>query len=738
VSDAAAVVRWLFDQGEPEARRVAVQQIAKVRGREAPELLVRALGDDDWRVRKEGTLVAPGLGRREEVVAVLIAALEETINIGLRNAAVEALVAIGADAVGATVEALRRLDADARKLAVEVLGGIADARGTAALTVALDDEDANVRVAAAEALGNAALAGEEARDQATQALVIALSTSDTFLKIAALDSLARLEARLPWSIFEPCAADPLLRRYAIAAAAGSREPLAVRALAKAAGDPSPTIAREALVSLGDLVAGGAEDDPLVECARSALDSFGHANAQRAARDAEDGRARAGALLVLGLLRSINDVPILVQALGDDDVAERADRALRLFGPGVVRALLTASRDAKPAVRAAAVAVAASLEGGDVREVRAEVRDALASESLLVVSAAVEALGVLGEADDLRRLAPLVWHNDERVAAGATNAVSELAARNVEAARSLLRESRPPHDPLVLGCILLGAIASTQSLAEGDIRLLERALAHDDPQVRRAAIDALAQAAAPAAADAIVYALADEEREVKLAAIRALGRLKQSEPLVDVVADTRDPVLAATALRALSDADPERALAAAQPLVKHVDPAIASAAVEAIGQLGEHGGLSSSAQAEREDALFAALDHPEAEVVKLALSLVGPQPSPRTLARLGLCLDHSSWEVRRVAAELLGQEKSSAAQGLLRARYERERDPIVREAIADAVSVRPADPGRVFENVTLTPAATAGRNDAGGRSDRADEHAGAPDPGPKPNEPKAGE
>jgi HEAT repeat protein len=702
VSDAAAVVRWLFEQGEPEARRVAVQQISKVRGREVSELLVRALGDEDWRVRKEGALVAPGLGRREEVIAALIAALEETVNIGLRNAAVEALVAIGADAVGATIDALRRLDADARKLAVEVLGGIADARGTAALAVALDDEDANVRVAAAEALGNAALAGEEARDQATQALVIALSTSDTFLKIASLDALARLEARLPWSVFEPCVADPMLRRYAIAAAAGSREPAAVRALAQAAGDPSPTIAREALVSLGDLVAASEDDDSLIGCARGALDSFGHSNAQRAASDPEDGRARAGALLVLGLLRSPNDVPILVQALGDDDVAERADRALRLFGPEAVRPLLAASLDAKPAVRAAAVAVAASLEGGDLGEVRSAVREALASESLLVVAAAVEALGVLGEADDLRRVASLVWHHDERIAAGATNAVSELAARNVEAARRLLRESRPPHDPLVLGCILLGAIASTQPLGDEDVRLLERALAHDDPQVRRAAIDALAQAAAPAAADAIVYALADEERDVKLAAIRALGRLGRSEPLVRVVADTRDPVLAATALRALSDADPDRALAAAQPLVKHVDPAIASAAVEAIGQLGSHQGLGASGQAEREDALFSALDHPEAEVVKLALSLVGLQPSPRGLARLGLCLDHPAWEVRRVAAEMLGQEKSSAAQGLLRARYERERDPIVREAIAEAVSVRPADPGRAFDKATIEP------------------------------------
>jgi hypothetical protein len=77
------------------------------------------------------------------------------------------------------------------------------------------------------------------------------------------------------------------------------------------------------------------------------------------------------------------------------------------------------------------------------------------------------------------------------------------------------------------------------------------------------------------------------------------------------------------------------------------------------------------------------------VVKLALSLAGARPGARALARLGLSLDHASWEVRRVAAELLGQDKSASAQALLRARYEREKDPFVRDAISAAVSVRPS-------------------------------------------------
>ena len=143
----------------------------------------------------------------------------------------------------------------------------------------------------------------------------------------------------------------------------------------------------------------------------------------------------------------DDVPSFVQALGEDDVAERADLAFRLFGPAAVVPLLSAARTARPALRAAALALAASMEGADVSTVRKALREALESNSLEVLACAVEALGPLGNGQDLKRMAALVQHSDERIAATATNAVSELAAHHVDEARALLREERLGHDPL---------------------------------------------------------------------------------------------------------------------------------------------------------------------------------------------------------------------------------------------------------------------------------------------------
>ncbi len=708
MNDQAQDVSQLFDEPEPEARRVAVQRIAAVRTREALDLLLRALGDDDWRVRKEAASLAPSLQPREELIAALLAALEDTVNIGLRNAAVEALIKIGPDAVSTVIGALAHLDADARKLAVEVLGGASDPRAVEAVVRELDDEDANVRVAAAEALAGAALAGEPSRALATEALVTSLATNDTFVKIAALESLSRLDARLPWKVFEPHATDPLLRRYSIAAASGSREDDAVRALARATGDESSTVAREAFVALGDMVASDPGDEALLACVREALaevDAAGE-RARRAAGDWDDPRKRGGALVLLGLRGAPGDVLRLVEALGDEDVGERAELALRLVGSDAIRPLLSAAGD-KPPLRAAALRLAASLverarDSGEratgaappahLVQVRAALRRALDDASPEVLTCALDALSELGDARDLKTVSALTSHLDDRVEVAAANAVAALAARHPTAAQTLLRGARKQRDPLVLVCVLLGAMAPSHKLREDDVRVLELALAHDNPRVRRAAIEALSHSRRSTAAEAVAFALSDEEQEVRLAAVRALGRLGCTDPLVRLAAAAgADPVVLAAALRVLGEVDADLAVDTAGPLVRDPGAAVACAAVEVLGRLAPACSARGTVACER--AMLTALEHPDTQVVKLALSLLGARPLQDAFSRVAGCLDHRSWEVRRAAAERLGRERTPGAEALLRARYGRETDPVVRDVIAQALSLRPLEAAR---------------------------------------------
>src|SRR5690606_3622403 len=121
-------------------------------------------------VRKEAAAVAVKIEPRTAVVFAVANVLAERDEVGLRNAAVDALVAIGPDSVPGAINALARLDPDGRKLAVEVLAGIPTLAGVRALIRAVKDPDVNVVAAVAEALGKAHLAGDEARELAMRTL----------------------------------------------------------------------------------------------------------------------------------------------------------------------------------------------------------------------------------------------------------------------------------------------------------------------------------------------------------------------------------------------------------------------------------------------------------------------------------------------------------------------------------------------------------------------------------------
>jgi HEAT repeat protein len=129
---------------------------------------------------------------------------------------------------------------------------------------------------------------------------------------------------------------------------------------------------------------------------------------------------------------------------------------------------------------------------------------------------------------------------------------------------------------------------------------------------------------------------------------------------------------ATAVSALSDADPERAQEVCAGLVLRDDAAVASAAVTTLGRLPD--------RVRAEDGLLRALAHPNDEVVKLALTELGRAPSARAVEHVGRALEHSAWQIRRLAAEILGAEGGEQALAALRSRLERETDATVREAI----------------------------------------------------------
>src|SRR4030067_752105 len=170
---------------DAEERREAAVDLGRA-GRKAMPLLMLAVGDADWRVRKtavEARVDVPG----HHVINGLIHTLGSHDNAGARNSAIEALIHIGAEAVDALLTALKTPDVDVRKFIVDILGDMKDPRTVPTLIGLLDDPDENARVAAAEALG-------KIKDRrAVDALVSCLTRSDqSWLDYAAAEALGEI------------------------------------------------------------------------------------------------------------------------------------------------------------------------------------------------------------------------------------------------------------------------------------------------------------------------------------------------------------------------------------------------------------------------------------------------------------------------------------------------------------------------------------------------------------------
>jgi len=179
---------------------------------------------------------------------------------------------------------------------------------------------------------------------------------------------------------------------------------------------------------------------------------------------------------------------------------------------------------------------------------------------------------------------------------------------------------------------------------GDAATAHSLAGHPDPDVRAAALGALARLDDTGLARTLTEALADEaasvrRRAAELAAgtakvpIRALaGRLTDPEALVAEAA--------AWALGERLDA------AGVEPLVEtaanHDDPLVREAAVAALGAIGDARGLPA--------VLAATQDRPA--VRRRAVLALAPFEGPEVEAALRRALDDRDWQVRQAAEDLL--------------------------------------------------------------------------------------
>lgn len=695
-----ALLLRALDDASVDVVLAALDHARRARTTPAATRVLTLLADERAPVRAAAAAAAGAIGDPRAVPALARAAGDSDVSV--RERAIEALAQVGGD--GATLALIDRVnDAESvvRVAAVRTLGALGDARAALPVLGTLEDPNPDVRVAGAQALGRL-------RDpRAVRGLRAALGDESVAVRIAATRALGALG---PDAVDATDDLAALALREDRTADAASRGPLARAAVDALASIGHP----RALELLVRVLREGPEDD-----LRAAVDALTRAPAQA--------RARVTASLlplperapdpVIELLGALGDGPAATALLGVVDArrgpAERRRRALVSLGrtgdPRAVRALLRAADEPPEPTQ--------SPRRASPCEVSPSFSSALAG-----LRAFVDRSGAL-PAVALDPLAAMLQRPPPACVEVVVSLIDLVGATGNPRARARL-------DPYLAHAAAPLRAASLRALArlrEGDVGIALERLADPSPDVRLAAADLLSRRGTASDRDALIRAIEAPARRDRTAAIGALGALAarhgpgQSVTTLERVAREAAPALRGAAMDALGRVAATGDVASREALrgaLHGADEPLRRAAIEAFGN------AMVSASPETRAALarvvpndlspdptlaWALRAHPDAEArliawvdaprravacnAAAALAFRHAQPSSRALDHAdALC---ATWRARGdegvranlARALILGGAPcaSAVAAAMLRA----EESPIVRRAIASAITTRGA-------------------------------------------------
>ena len=669
---------------DDELRRLAVERVLTFPIAEAIPHLIASLGDSSWRVRKAGVERLIACGEPHAASEALIVALSDGDNPGRRNSAVAALIGIGSAIVPKLVSALTTEDVDVRKMLVDTMTGIGDKSVASTMLELLDDPDANVRGAAADALG--ALGGDGA--EAGLRACAVQETEERLVRLSALRALANLDAQIPVIDLSRILQDAMLASAGYELLGNLDDDEGALCLLKGLSLGSRVAREAAMRSLLRMLSrrDGQEFDSLANQIREAARSGSQPIESAIARlpDA-DLSTRLVIVQFLGLVGTPEGVVAILEAGADEAISEVAMATLVQMGEVSEDAIDSAWDDLSDPLRRDACRLLGST--GGPRAVK-RLLQVLNCED---VQQRTSAAAALGECRNERALSPLV----ERLEASA--AVDEIEAEEeciaiVDALVSLCTGPDKTNDSLVAKTIqmvserlengerntrlaiarILGRIG--RSVDSGLVTLLMK---DSDAEVRSAAVSALSRLSPDKSAEPLRLALADESYQVRIAAARALASSPQEDIAADFERLVRDEdwrVRAAT-IRTIGrnhgiSLSVEKKLALIRTVLSD-NGAVSVAAVEALSQVGGTGAAQIA---------LGLLGGSEPELVQAAVTCIGAHGTSEDLLELLPHVSHESWAVRAEVIHVLAERRVDRALPSILRRLESEQDAFVREAI----------------------------------------------------------
>jgi HEAT repeat protein len=622
---------WLLRQ-EPATRREVIGELAE-RGRPHDlDMLVESLKDAHPGVQESAARHLVHIGG-DTIVRRLIGMLREPP--AVRNVALEVIGQLLPSGIETLVEALRSQDPEIRKFIIDCFGQHHDPRLIPPLLPMLSDLNANVRAAAAEALGH--LRAQEAIPQ-----LVGLLQDEQWVAFSAIAALA--------DIGSGAAVESLIN-----VVKRGDLPVAYAALEAIARLDQDGVSLSFLLELGSSV--GRELQPaliktLVALAErgstdlwAQLDRASWTERLNEALQAEDPDVRCAAMIALGLLGETSSAEAILDmyACLEDPAEDTADRAVQaLVGTGNVAALIKAcqseedERIAKVAIRALGVmrTPEAVPNLGQIRRSSSDWDRRRLAVIALGMIGTEEAIEFLIEAVDdetgyVRREAVHLL-GDVRTESAVLALVSRLKKERYQEVRNeigdaLVRIATPTVRTELLQALQhrraevreTAAMAIGKSRWEEGLEPLMESMNDCDARVRRAVVEAIARYFDARLLRSLLVALSDTDEKVRLAALIGIGRWRTQEAheallsqglrdtdvwvryravellgahgvesavpaLCDIIASPQEPKLVKrAAIGSLASIGGTRALTALGECLQLADPDLRDAAVRAV-------------------------------------------------------------------------------------------------------------------------------------------------------------
>jgi len=659
---------------EVETRRKAALALGETGREEALPLLDTLLGDPNWRVRKaavESLLLFP----MEKTLPILFGALYDSDNAGKRNSASEALVKIGPPALPSIYDQLVENDLDVKLALITLLGEIPSRSSAPHLIYYLSHENKNILSAAITSLG-------QLRDTGSLPVLFDIfRREDDWLWFHLIDALSCIGGREATAkLMELYEARKF--RKAVLKSFGRLADLSVVPflLERASQSDAP---------LGDLLEclGRIHHAPIpaallprhqAELQRLIRNHFPMEKVEELDRSWGEAKTeeRRGMIVVAGALGDLTLLDHVLDEMENVYLQKDAYAAACSFGPAATQAVVQRLHRASTQEQRVLLIRLLGRTGGpesvvpllsQAREEDDQIR--------------MEALAALGQSDDPRALAELVSvlkEGDPTFHQTALQGLKSMARRNPAlrgriAALGEQMVGSPEEGVRVAGYLLLaeGTGMETAPLLPG--------LRDPSPAVRRTAVRLVAERAGADAFDTLLPLLGDPDPRVRRAVVAALGRellTRQSETLMALLTDGDVWVRAEAAAHLAQSTDAEVGEALLKVLDQEVLPV----------QLGALRGLMEVGCGTLFPRVLELARRPDAplEVRRAALAALARSHRPDAARLLTEALADPHWEIRQTAIELMGASQDRRFLAPLLKELERDPDPLVKQAVIQAL------------------------------------------------------